>query len=181
MRILILGAGRVGAGLAELLVQERNDITVVDTDSDSLGTLQERFDLRTVQGSATSLSVLQSAGIEDTDILIAVTAHDEINLVACQIAHRCFNVPQRIARVRSQQWTQNPELLSTEGFAVDVAISPEGTITDYLTRLIEIPEALQVLEFANGRVGLLAVRADATSPLAYRPIKELRQHLPAID
>lgn len=181
MRILILGAGRVGAGLAELLVQERNDITVVDTDSDSLGTLQERFDLRTVQGSATSLSVLQSAGIEDTDILIAVTAHDEINLVACQIAHRRFNVPQRIARVRSQQWTQNPELLSTEGFAVDVAISPEGTITDYLTRLIEIPEALQVLEFANGRVGLLAVRADATSPLAYRPIKELRQHLPAID
>ena len=128
MRILILGAGRVGAGLAELLVQERNDITVVDTDSDSLGTLQERFDLRTVQGSATSLSVLQSAGIEDTDILIAVTAHDEINLVACQIAHRCFNVPQRIARVRSQQWTQNPELLSTEGLQWMLPLAPKAPL-----------------------------------------------------
>lgn len=181
MRILILGAGRVGSGLAELLVQERNDITVVDTDPDLLAQLQDRFDLRTVQGSATSLAVLKSAGAEDTDILIAVTAQDEINLVACQVAHRFFNVPQRIARVRSQQWTQNADLLSTEGFAVDVAISPEGTITDYLVKLIDTPEALQVLEFADGRVSLLAVRADADSPLAYRPIKELRQHLPNID
>lgn len=115
--------------------------------------------------------MLQSAGIEDTDILIAVTAQDEINLVACQVAHRCFNVPQRIARVRSPQWTQNPQLLSTEGFAVDVAISPEATITDYLTRLIEIPEALQVLDFANGRVGLLAVRADAKAHWPIVPSK----------
>ena len=106
MRILILGAGRVGSGLAEMLVQERNDITVVDTSAELLSELQERFDLRTVQGTATNLEVLQAAGIEDTDILIAVTTHDEVNLVACQLAHRCFNVPQRIARVRSAQWMQ---------------------------------------------------------------------------
>lgn len=181
MRILILGAGRVGSGLAEMLVQERNDITVVDTSAELLSELQERFDLRTVQGTATNLEVLQAAGIEDTDILIAVTTHDEVNLVACQLAHRCFNVPQRIARVRSAQWMQHPELLTPEGFAVDVAISPEGTVTDYLKKLIEIPEALQVLEFAHGRVGLLAVRADVGSPMVSHPIKDLRQHLPDID
>ena len=104
---------------------------------------------------------LEAAGIDDADILIAVTASDEVNLVACQLAHRRFNVPRRIARVRSAQWISNPDLLSLDGFAVDVAISPEGTVTDYLLKLIEIPEALQVLEFAQGRVSLLAVRAHS--------------------
>lgn len=181
MRILILGAGRVGAGLAEMLVLERNDITVVDTDASLLADLQERFDLRTVVGSATSMTTLEAAGIEDADILIAVTASDEINLVACQLGHRRYNVPQRIARVRSPQWTQHPDILGDEGFGVSVAISPEGTITEYLTKIIEIPEALQVLEFAKGRVSLLAVRANAGSPLVSHPIKDLKQHLPSVD
>ena len=181
MRILILGAGRVGAGLAEMLVLERNDITVVDTDASLLADLQERFDLRTVVGSATSMTTLEAAGIEDADILIAVTASDEINLVACQLGHRRYNVPQRIARVRSPQWTQHPDILGDEGFGVSVAISPEGTITEYLTKIIEIPEALQVLEFAKGRVSLLAVRANAGSPLVSHPIKDLKQHLPSGD
>jgi trk system potassium uptake protein len=181
VRILILGAGRVGAGLAEMLVLERNDITVVDTDASLLADLQERFDLRTVVGSATSMTTLEAAGIEDADILIAVTASDEINLVACQLGHRRYNVPQRIARVRSPQWTQHPDILGDEGFGVSVAISPEGTITEYLTKIIEIPEALQVLEFAKGRVSLLAVRANAGSPLVSHPIKDLKQHLPSVD
>ena len=181
MRILILGAGRVGAGLAEMLVLERNDITVVDTDASLLSDLQERFDLRTVVGSATSMTTLETAGIQDADILIAVTASDEINLVACQLGHRQYNVPQRIARVRSSQWTQHPDILGDDGFGVSVAISPEGTITEYLTKIIEIPEALQVLEFAKGRVSLLAVRANAGSPLVSHPIKDLKQHLPAVD
>jgi trk system potassium uptake protein TrkA len=181
VRILILGAGRVGAGLAEMLVLERNDITVVDTDASLLADLQERFDLRTVVGSATSMTTLEAAGIEDADILIAVTASDEINLVACQLGHRRYNVPQRIARVRSPQWTQHPDTLGDEGFGVSVAISPEGTITEYLTKIIEIPEALQVLEFAKGRVSLLAVRANAGSPLVSHPIKDLKQHLPSVD
>ena len=144
-----------------MLVLERNDITVVDTDASLLSDLQERFDLRTVVGSATSMTTLEAAGIEDADILIAVTASDEINLVACQLGHRRYNVPQRIARVRSPQWSSHPETLGDEGFGVSVAISPEGTITDYLTKIIEIPEALQVLEFDKGRVRLLAVRANA--------------------
>ena len=132
MKNLIHGAGRVGACLAEQLVQEKNDITVVDTANESLALLQERFDLRTVRGNATSLEILENAGAEDADILIAVTANDEANLAACLLAHRRFNITKRIARFRSSQWVQNPDLLAPESFAVDVAISPEQTVTDYL-------------------------------------------------
>lgn len=181
MNILILGAGRVGTGLVEALVQERNDITVIDQDPALLAALQERFDIRTVQGSASRLTVLEAAGAGDADALIAVTASDEVNLVACQLAYRRFNVPKRIARLRNPQWTEHEELLSTEGFAVDVAISPERSITESLMRLIEIPEALQVLDFAGGRVGMLAVKAEAQSPLVGHPVRDLRNHLPGVD
>ncbi len=181
MKILILGAGRVGASLAEQLVLEKNDITVVDTSADSLAELQERFDLRTVNGSATSLAVLEEAGAADSDIMIAVTASDEANLVACMLGQRRFNVPKRIARFRSTQWVQNPDLLAPDAFAVDMAISPEQTVTDYLIKLIEIPEALQVIEFARGLVSLLAVKADSASPLVGHPVRDLKNHLPQIE
>ncbi len=179
MKILILGAGRVGASLAEQLVLEKNDITIVDTASESLSDLQERFDLRTVHGNATSLAVLEEAGAADSDILIAVTADDEANLVACTLAKHRFNVPKRIARFRSTQWVQNPDLLET--FCVDMAISPEQTVTDYLIKLVEIPEALQVIEFAHGLISLIAVRADDDSPLIGHPVRDLREHLPNIE
>ena len=179
MKILILGAGRVGASLAEQLVLEKNDITIVDTATDSLSELQERFDLRTVHGNATSLSVLEEAGAGDSDILIAVTADDEANLVACSLAKQRFNIPKRIARFRSTQWVQNPDLLET--FCVDMAISPEQTVTDYLIKLVEIPEALQVIEFARGLISLLAVKADSASPLVGHPVRDLRNHLPTIE
>jgi trk system potassium uptake protein TrkA len=181
MKILILGAGRVGASLAEQLVLERNDITLVDTSHELLAELQERFDLRTVYGSATSLAVLEEAGAADADILIAVTAEDEVNLAACLLAHRRFNVPRRIARFRSTQWVQNPDLLGPDAFAVDMAISPEQTVTDYLIKLIETPEALQVIEFAHGLISLLAVKADAQSPLVDHPVRDLKDHLPNIE
>lgn len=181
MKILILGAGRVGASLAEQLVLEKNDITVVDTSAESLADLQERFDLRTVNGTATSLAVLEEAGAADSDIMIAVTADDEANLVACMLAQRRFNVPKRIARFRSTQWVQNPDLLGPDAFAVDMAISPEQTVTDYLIKLIEIPEALQVIEFARGLVSLLAVKADSASPLVGHPVRDLKDHLPQIE
>lgn len=179
MKILILGAGRVGSSLAEQLVMENNDITVVDTVAENLADLQERFDLRTIVGNATSISVLEEAQASDADIMIAVTANDEANLVACLLAKQRFNTPKRIARFRSTQWVQNPDLL--DAFCVDKAISPEQTVTDYLVKLIEIPEALQVIEFANGLLSLLAVKADAASPLVGHPVRDLREHLPHIE
>ncbi len=177
MRIVILGAGQVGASVAQSLVSESNDITVVDSNRDRLDYLQVRFDLRTVAGNAIHPSVLADAGLADADMLIAVTQSDQTNLVACKLAHSVFNVPTRIARLRSQEFLDNPTLLCQENFAVSYALCPEQVITDYLLKLVEFPEALQVLSFANERVALVAVRAYAGGLMVGKPIKEMREHL----
>jgi len=178
MKIIILGAGQVGASVAEGLASEKNDITMVDYDGVRLAELQSRLDLRTVVGNAAAPSVLRRAGAEDTDLLIAVTQSDQANLVACKLAHTVFNVPTRLARLRSLDFLDDAELLSTANFAVDFALCPEQVITEYIGRLIEFPEALQVLNFASGRVSLVAVRAFEGGALVGKPIKELRKLLP---
>ena len=178
MRVIILGAGQVGASVAEGLVSEENDITVVDTDTVRLQYLQDRLDLRTVAGNAAHPSVLREAGAEDADLLIAVTQNDQTNLVACKLGHGVFNIPTRIARLRSQDFLDDAHLLAPENFAVDFAICPEQVISDYIHRLIRFPEALQVMEFAGGRVSLVAVRAYEGGLLVNKPIREMRSHLP---
>ncbi|MCX8144790.1 MAG: Trk system potassium transporter TrkA [Azovibrio sp.] len=178
MKIIILGAGQVGASVAESLVSEENDITMVDSDGERLAALQDRLDLRAVTGNAAYPSVLKSAGAEDADLVIAVTQSDQTNLVACKIAQSLFNVPTRIARLRSRDFLEDERLLAPDNFAVDFAICPEQIITDYVVRLIEFPEALQVLEFAGGRVSLVAVRAIEGGLLVRKPIKEMKEHLP---
>ena len=132
MRIVILGAGQVGASVAESLVSENNDITVVDSDHERLAFLQDRLDLRTVIGNASYPSVLANAGLEDADLLIAVTQSDETNLVACKVAHSVFNVPARIARLRARDFLDSETLLAPENFAVDYALCPEQVITEYI-------------------------------------------------
>ena len=181
MKIVILGAGRVGASVAEILVSERNDITVVDTDLAQLKLLQDKFDLRTVAGNGTHPPVLEQAGIEDADMLIATATRDETNLVACQLAARLYNVPTRIARIRAPEFQAHAEITGEGGFYVDHMICPEQTVTDYIRKLIQFPEALQVLEFAGGRASLIAVRAYAGGPLVSRPISDLRAHHPHVD
>lgn len=181
MKIIILGAGQVGTSVAESLVSEANDITVVDTDAARLSLLQDRLDLRTVTGNASSPSVLKQAGAEDADMLIAVTQSDQTNLCACKTAHALFNLPTRIARVRSTDFADFTELFSAENFAVDFSICPEQIVTDYIVKLIEFPEALQVLEFARGQVSLVAVRAFEGGPLVGHPLKDIRKHIPQVD
>ena len=181
MKIIILGAGRVGSSVAESLVSEANDITVIDTDPVRVADLQERYDLRGLVGNVTLPSVQREAGADDADLLIAVTSTDETNLVACKIAADLFNVPTRIARVRNVELQEHPELTGEQGFRVTHIIWPEQSVTDYLLKLIEFPEALQVLEFADGRVRLVAVRAFAGGPLVSHPIADLRKHIPNID
>jgi trk system potassium uptake protein TrkA len=181
VKIVILGAGQVGGSVAESLASDQNDITVVDTDAERLRALQDRLDLRTVAGNAAHPSVLRAAGIEDADLLVAVTRSDETNLVACKLASRVFSVPRRIARVRATDFLDSEEVLGREGFEVDLAICPEQVLTDYLAKLVEFPEALQVLEFADGRVSLVAVRAFQGGPLVGRPLKEIRRHIPHTD
>ncbi|MEZ5509871.1 MAG: Trk system potassium transporter TrkA [Gammaproteobacteria bacterium] len=181
MKIIILGAGQVGGTLAANLASEHNDITVVDTDTERLNELQDRFDIRTVQGMASHPSVLRQAGCDDADMLIAVTNSDEINMVACQVAYSLHRTPTKIARVRSAQYLTKGGLFGNDAFPIDVIISPEQVVTQYITRLIENPGALQVLDFAEGLAQLVAVRAYFNGPLVGRELRYLRQHMPAVD
>ena len=181
MKILILGAGQVGSTVAESLVSEANDITIVDSDGDKLRVLQDRLDLRTLTGNAAHPSTLEQAGIADTDILLAVTQSDEVNLVACKLAASLYNTPTRIARIRSTDYLGREEVFNADNFCVDFSICPEQILTEYITKLIEFPEALQVLEFADGKVSLVAVRAFEGGPLVGKPLSFLRTHMPQIE
>jgi trk system potassium uptake protein len=181
LRIVILGAGQVGSSVAENLVSEANDITVVDTNPAQLKRLQDRLDLRTVAGNAAHPAILERAGARDADMLLAVTQSDESNMVACKLGATMFNIPIKIARIRSADYLSHPEIFSAENFAIDVSICPEQIITDYIVKLLEFPEALQVLEFAGGRVSLVAVRAFHGGPLVGHELQYLRRHVPKID
>lgn len=180
MKIIILGAGQVGSSVAANLVSEANDITVVDTDTTCLEDLQDRLDLRTVYGQASHPEVLRRAGAEDADMILAVTNSDETNMVACQVAHTLFHTPTKIARVRSNEYLKHRELFTPEAFPIDVLISPDQAVTDYIQRVIEYPGSLQVLDFAHGKVQLVGVRAYYGGPLVGRELRELRQHMPGI-
>ena len=181
MKIIILGAGRVGASVAENLASEANDVTVVDEDEAVLEDLKTRFDIRTLKGHASHPETLMNAGGEDADMILAVTRNDETNMIACQVAYTLFHTPTKIARVRSVEYLKHPRLFVQEALPVDVLISPEQLVTDYIERLIEHPGALQVLDFAGGRVQLVAVRAYHGGPLVGHELSDLKKHMPGID
>ena len=181
MKIVILGAGQVGMSVARSLSGEDNDITMVDTNEILLKDLQDRYDIQTVAGIASHPGVLFSAGVKDADMLIAVTDSDEVNMIACQIAFTLYHTPIKIARLRSRDYHRHPEIFGVEAIPVDVLISPEQLVTTYIHRLIEQPGALQVLEFASGRIQLVAVRAARGSPLVGHELSELRQHMPGVE
>ena len=182
MKIIILGAGQVGGTLAEHLANEQNDITVVDTDGDRLRELQDRLDIGTVNGSASHPDTLYQAGADDADMLIAVTNSDEINMMACQIAHSLFNTPTKISRVRAPNYLAHQEKLFTpDNIPVDVIIGPEQLVTKNIVELIANPGALQVLDFADGRIQLVAVRAFHGGPIVGHELQDIRTHMPKVD
>lgn len=159
MKIIILGAGQVGGTLAENLVDENNDITVVDTNADRLRQLQDQFDLRVVNGHGSHPRVLRDAGAEDADMLVAVTNSDETNMVACQIAYSLFNTPNKIARIRATEYIREADkLFLAEQIPIDYLISPEQLVIEYIYKLIQYPGALQVVNFAEGKVSIVAVK-----------------------
>ena len=182
MKIIILGAGQVGGTLAENLAGENNDITIVDTDSERLRELQDKFDLRVVNGHGAHPRVLREAGAQDADMLVAVTNSDETNMVACQVAYSLFNTPNKVARIRSPAYlVERDRLFLPESVPVDHLIAPEQLVTDYVRRLIEYPGALQVVDFADGKVGLVAVKAYYGGPLVGNALSTLREHMPNIE
>lgn len=181
MKIIILGANQIGSSLAETLANEANDITVVDPDEDKLRELKDRIDIGTVTGMASHPDVLERAGGEDADMLIAVTDSDEINMVACRVAYSLFQTPKKICRLRHTAYLEQDKLFGKHGIAVDVVISPEHIVSNYITRLIELPGALQVLDFADGKAQLVAVKAHYGGPLVGQELRLLRQHMPSIE
>ena len=191
MKIIILGAGQVGRTAAHMLAQEKhNDVTVVDVDDELLRDLQDRLDIRTVRGNAASPRTLEQAGAAGADMLVALTNSDEVNMVACQVAWTLFRTPTRIARIRSPDFTSRTELFISPqdgttaaggGFAVDMYVSPEQLVTTYIRRLIRYPGALQIVDFAGGRVRLVGVRAVQGGLLVGQQLRNIRKHLPDID
>jgi trk system potassium uptake protein TrkA len=177
-----LGAGQVGRTAAyHLSREEANDVTVIDVDEDILRDLQDRLDIRTVNGNAASPRILEAAGIASTDILVALTNSDEVNMLACHIAWTLYRTPKKIARVRSADFAERERLFGENGVAVDVWISPEQLVTEYVARLIRYPGALQVLDFADGRVRLVGIRALQGGPLVGQALRTLREHIPNAD
>ncbi|MCC5825980.1 Trk system potassium transporter TrkA [Alkalimonas sp.] len=182
MKIIILGAGQVGGTLAENLVGEMNEITVVDTNMEKLRLLQDRFDLQVIHGYGAHPDILKKAGAEDADMLVAVTSSDEVNIVACQVAYSIFHTPLKIARIRSNQYLKyRDQLFRREDMPVDHFIAPETLVTDYIRRLIDYPGALQVVEFAQGKVSLVGLRAYYGGMLVGHALSTLRVHMPNID
>lgn len=175
MKILILGAGSTGASVAEALASEENDIVVVDFKVDLLEGLKERFDIATVAGNAAHPSILEQAGISNTDMVIAVTDRDETNMLACLIINALYNKPRTIARVRAIDYLKHPRLFSPKGIPVDIVISPEQIVMQSIRNLIEFPGVLQVSEFANGLVRLFSVKVIANGDLTGKKIKTLKE------
>jgi trk system potassium uptake protein TrkA len=181
MKIIILGAGQVGGTLAENLANEQNDITVIDTDAQRLRELQDLIDIKTVVGTGSYPQVLRQAGADDADMLIAVTNSDETNMVACQVAYTLFRTPTKISRIRSNAYLKQKELFKSDAFPIDVLISPEQVVTNYIKRLLEYPGTLQVLDFADEKVQLVAVRAYHGGLLVGQQLRKLKEHMPSAD
>jgi trk system potassium uptake protein TrkA len=181
MNIIILGAGQVGATLATSLSGENNEITLVDVSARKLRELRDHLDLRTIIGYGSHPQILRQAGAEDADMLIAVTNSDEINMVACQIAYTIFNTPKKIARIRNTEYLKEEGLFDTKNLPVDVVISPEQLVVKYIRRLVENPGALQVVDFADGQVRLVAVKAYYGGLLVGNQLSALKEHMPNVE
>ena len=181
MKILILGAGQVGGTLAENLAKEDFDITLVDEDPVRLQELASRLDIQTVEGFASHPEVLERAGADDADILVAVTSSDEVNMIACQTCFTLFRTPTKIARIRSSAYLNQESLFARNSLPIDRLIHPEQVVTGQISDILDHPGALEVLDFADGRVQLVAMKAYADGPLIGRALNVLPQHMPKVD
>lgn len=177
MKIIILGAGQVGASVAANLVSEDNDITLVDNNPTALELISERYDLRTITGIASHPSILAMAGAKDADMILAVTNSDEVNMIACQVAYTLFHTPTKIARIREVEYLKNTSLFAQEALPIDVLISPEQLVTDYIKSLIAHPGSLQVVDFADGKAKMVALRAAHDGVLVGHSLSQLKDVL----
>jgi trk system potassium uptake protein len=175
MKIVILGAGVTGSSVAGALASEENDIVVIDFNPLLLDALKERFDIATVAGNAAHPSVLEQAGVSNTDIVIAVTDSDETNMLACVIINALYSRPKTIARVRAIDYMKNPALFGPLGVPVDHVISPEQIVMQSIRNLIDFPGVLHISDFADGLVRLFSVRVVEDGVLTGKQINSLKE------
>ena len=180
MRVIICGAGQVGYGIAERLAAEHNDVSVIDTSAELIRGVRDSLDVRGFVGHGSHPEVLQKAGAQEADMIIAVTLHDEVNMVACQVAHSLFNVPTKIARIRAQSYLQPHymDLFSRDHLPIDVIISPEVEVGDMVLRRISLPGATDVVRFADSKILLVAIECLEDCPVVNTPLAQLSELFP---
>ncbi|MBO0662676.1 Trk system potassium transporter TrkA [Jiella sp. MQZ9-1] len=183
MKVVICGAGQVGYGIAERLASERNDVSVIDTSRTLVQAIRDNLDARGFVGHGAQPDVLAEAGAEQADMIIAVTLHDEVNMVACQVAHSLFNVPTKIARIRSQSYLQPhwQDLFSTENMPIDVIISPETEVGEMVLRRIALPGAMDAVRFADDHIAMVAIECSEDCPVINTPLDQLTDLFPDLN
>ena len=180
-KIAVLGGGQVGASVAKILTDDGNDITLVDNNASVLEDLQEENDIKTIQGNASSPSVLNQVELSDCDILIATTASDEVNLVSSNLAKKMFNVPNVIARLRNAEYREETSDFNLDLFSIDSIISPSLLVTDFIKNIIEHPGAFQAFDFADGKLQVIGVTVLKDGPLAGKKLSEFKKHMPNVN
>lgn len=180
MRVIICGAGQVGYGIAERLAAEDNDISVIDTSPELIQAVRDTLDVRGFVGHGAHPDVLAAAGADQADMIIAATLYDEVNIVACEVAHALFNVPTKIARIRAQAYLHShyQDLFSRDHMPIDVIISPELEVGEMVLRRIALPGASDVVRFANDEIVVLGVECLDDCPLINTPLLQLTELFP---
>ncbi|QIB35724.1 Trk system potassium transporter TrkA [Ancylobacter pratisalsi] len=180
MKVVICGAGQVGFGIAERLAAEQNDVSIIDTSPRLIQAITDSLDVRGFVGHGSHPDVLARAGIEAADMLIAVTLHDEVNMVACQVGHALFDVPTKIARVRAQSYLQGHwrDLFSRDHLPIDVVISPEVEVGETVLRRLSLPGAIDTVSFADGEVVVAGVLCEEDCPVLDTPLRQLTDLFP---
>ena len=180
-KIIVFGGGQVGSSVAKILSDDGNDITLVDVDKSVLENLKEQIDIKTIHGLASHPSIQRLADAENSDMVIAVTGNDEVNMAACHVAKNIFNVPKRIARLRANEYLNDEDGFEKKFFSINDVISPNILVTDYVKNIIDHPGAFQAFRFASGKVHVIAATVLSNGPLARKRLSEFREHLPNVD
>ncbi len=180
MNVIICGAGQVGTGIAERLSTEGNSVSIIDASADLVQRANDMLEVRAVHGNAAHPDVLERAGAGDADMLIAVTLHDEVNMVACQVAHTLFDIPMKIARVRSQTYLEQSwtKLFGRDGLPIDYIISPEIEVGNMIIRRLQLPGFLDPVSFAEGPSACLGITCGTDCPVLDTPLSQLAQLFP---
>lgn len=180
MKVIVCGAGQVGGNIAAYLSEEGNDVTVIDTSATLIAELNDALNVTGIVGHASRPDVLERAGARDADMIVAATQFDEVNMVACQVAHSLFHVPKKIARVREQSYLE-PEweaLFGADNMAIDAVISPEVEVARSVASRLKVPGAFNIIPLADGRAKLVSVMCKNDCPLINTPLRHLSPLFP---